>query len=586
MEAKVAVVLGVLAAVTCGSSCGNDDSTSGAAGSSTVTGGDGGVAGSPGGAGGAAGLGGSGGSSGSGGFVPEPGARSVVYPADWTPGFQTTRPGDGATLFVQDFSYAGYRNSEVPLPTGDFAPVFPVAADATGTSDATAAIQAAIDQAEASSSGGIVLLPAGLFRLDGYLTVEGSNVVLRGAGSDQTRLWFVDGGGVSQSIALLVTGSSWLAEQNNPSWAITREGAIFEDFVDVADASGIAAGDDISVAWEITAEFKAEHNSSAYWYHVTEGDLRPFFRRTVTSVSSNRIFFHVPLRYPVKLRDHPVVLRATHYASGNGVEHLAVNTALGGPTASWNSGVDQASAIYLRFCKDCWLRDVASFAVEGEQYHLRSHGIFLDRSFRVTVADCHLQSPEHLGGSGNGYLFQLSRSNEVLMRDCIGHNGRHNFSLNWEFGASGNVFLRIESSGGRVCDSLQQQLDGDCGTGPSDFHHALAIANLFDNARIDDALQVGNRRDWSIGAGQTGTMNVFWHVLGTGKVLAYNQAMGYAIGTMPGISVSTELALETYPEWYLALDTEPEDFTEFLGEAEALAPSSLFEEQLARRLAR
>ncbi|MFW5739582.1 MAG: glycosyl hydrolase family 28-related protein, partial [Myxococcota bacterium] len=516
MKKARVTVWALLVAALCG--CGGDDSSEGAAGSSSggtgaggsagaggpSTGGTSGAAGSEGGSAGASaggsggsggssgatggsGAGGPGGSSGAGGFVPEPGPRSIVYPADWQPGYETTRPSDDARLFIQDFSYAGYGNSEVPLPTGDFADVIQVDVDTSGATDVTAAIQAAIDQAEANPGGAIVKLPAGLFRLDGPLTVEGSNVVLRGAGSDQTKLWFADGGGVGEQIALLVTSESWVDETSDPGWAMTREGAIFEDFVEVEDPSGISAGDDIAIAWDITAEFKAEHNSSDYWYHVSEGERRTFFRRTVRDVAGNRISFHVPLRYPVKLRDNPVVLRADGFATGNGVEHLAVSTALGSPSASWNSGVDQARAIQMRFCKDCWIRDVASFAADGEEHHLRSHGIYVERSFRVTVADSHLEKSEHLGGGGNGYLFQLSRTNEVLVRDCIGREGRHNFSINWDFGSSGNVFLRGESTGGLVCGSLQAQLDGDCSEGPSDFHHALAVANLFDNVEVNDA---------------------------------------------------------------------------------------------------
>jgi len=566
------------------SGAGGDAGSSGSSGAGGVSGGGGtGGTGTGGGTGGTGGTGG--GTGGAAGFAPEPGPRSLVYPADWTPGYQTTRPSDGESVFIQDFSYAGYRNSEVDLPTGNFADVIDVAVDNTGTTDVTAAIQAAIDQAVANPEGGIVALPAGLFRLDGPLTIEGSNVVLRGAGSDQTKLWFVDGGGVSEQTTLLVTGSNWLNEAEDPNWTITSDGAIFEDFVEVVDTAGISVGDDISIAWDITAEFKAEHNSSAYWYHLSEGDRRTFFRRTVTSVSGNRIYFHVPLRYPVKLRDNPVVLRASNFATGNGIEHLAISTALGGPAASWNSGVEQATAIRMRFCKDCWIRDVASFAASGEQYHLRSHGIYLERSFRVTVADSHLAKAEHLGGAGNGYLFQLSRSNEILIRDSTGREGRHNFSINWDFGSSGNVMLRDESTGGLVCGSLQDQLDGNCSEGPSDFHHALAIANLFDNFEVNDALQVGNRQDWSTGGGQTGTMNVFWHITGTGNVYAYNQGMGYVVGTAPSVTVSTDLTLTTWPESYVSLDTEPEDFSEFLGQSDTLAPLSLFEEQLARRLA-
>lgn len=508
--------------------------------------------------------------------------RSALYPEYWTPGFSFSHPDYEQTLFLQDYSYAGYRNGEQALPEASSG-IIQVEASTDGSSDASSAIQAALEQA-VTNGGGIVYLPAGLYRIDNPLSIEGSNIVLRGAGSDQTRLWFRAGGGTTEEhkINLLITGASWLNEEARADWRIAQDGEIFDTWVELTRADGIQPGDDISIAWNITEDFKAEHNSEDYWYHSELGTRKTFFRRTVTQVDGNRVHFKVPLRYPVKLRDDPVVLRANGYGSENGIEALSFTNAVGVEQA-WAS-FDQATAIVLRFCKDCWIRDVKSFAREGASHHIRSHGITIERSFRVTVADSHLAKTEHLGEGGNGYLFQLTRTNEVLIQDSSGRDARHNFTINWDFGASGNVFHGIESSGGRVCSSLENQLSGDCSLGPSDFHHALAIANLFDNAKIDDGLQVGNRQQWSVGAGQTGTQNLFWNITGEGEVYAYNQGLGYVIGTGTNIDVSTDLGLSTWPESHLSPGTAPEDYTELLGEADELVPQSLYDNQLERRL--
>jgi hypothetical protein len=69
---------------------------------------------------------------------------------------------------LQDFSFAGYRRGEAPIP--DLAgPVFdataePFGADPSGATDSTAAIQAALDAAGAAG-GCVVFLPAGTYRL-------------------------------------------------------------------------------------------------------------------------------------------------------------------------------------------------------------------------------------------------------------------------------------------------------------------------------------------------------------------------------------------------------------------------------------
>src|SRR5690606_34167579 len=108
-------------------------------------------------------------------------------------------------------------------------------------------IQRAIDKAVAAG-GGVVYLPAGLYRIDRPLTIAGSRVVLRGAGMDATRLWFYRGGGTSdkRKANILVTGSQYLHEQSHSGWAITAEGAVFDHSVHVSDASGLSVGDDIS----------------------------------------------------------------------------------------------------------------------------------------------------------------------------------------------------------------------------------------------------------------------------------------------------------------------------------------------------
>lgn len=65
---------------------------------------------------------------------------------------------------------------------------------------------------------------------------------------------------------------------------------------------------------------------------------------------------------------------------------------------------------------------------------------------------------------------------------------------------------------------------------------------------------------------------------------AYNQGMGYIVGTGPEIQLSTDLELTGWLEQFLSEGTEPEDYSDFVGGAADLAPQSLYEEQLARRL--
>jgi hypothetical protein len=485
-------------------------------------------------------------------------------------------------LFLQDYSYAGYHNGEKPLPRST-AGMTSVQASTDGSRDASAAIQSALDSV-AAQGGGVVYLPEGLYRVDKPLRVVGSNIVLRGAGPEATKLWFRDGGGVSSSnkSTISVVPKQKLSEKYDARWKIISEGEIFDNHVDVSDTSGLQVGDDISIAWNITAEFRSEHNATEYWNFAAMNSRKTFFRRTITAVEGSRVYFSVPLRYPVKLRDNPVVLKASNYAQEVGLESFSINNTVG-VDASW-SGLAGTSAISMSDCKNCWIKNIHSFSKDAGPYHIRSHGISVTSSFQVTLDNNHLQKAERLSGGGNGYLFQLSRTNEVLVKDSSAAYGRHNFTINWDFGSSGNVFLRVKSSNGRVCSTLSAQKSNSCSLGPTDFHHALAIANLYDQAQIDDSLDVGNRQDDSSGAGPTGTLNTFWNIRGSGSVNSYNSGMGYVVGTASSVKVYTALNLSGYRQKYLAKGSAPEDYTELLGQNARLFPVSLYDDQLARRL--
>src|SRR5688572_12997290 len=118
--------------------------------------------------------------------------RTALYPVDWSPGFT-----DASGRFLHDFSYAGYHSGAEPLPSIPFDGVdvtaAPYNADPTGVVDSTAAIQQAIDDVGVAG-GGVVLLPAGTFRISvpegapHALTISHSRVIIKGAGPNLTRV--------------------------------------------------------------------------------------------------------------------------------------------------------------------------------------------------------------------------------------------------------------------------------------------------------------------------------------------------------------------------------------------------------------
>ncbi|MBM4375380.1 MAG: hypothetical protein FJ095_09870 [Deltaproteobacteria bacterium] len=514
-----------------------------------------------------------------GGGEPETGWRSALYPKDWAPGFASA---DG--LRVQDYSYAGYRRGEAPIGAPAVATIFEVAtfgADPSGAKDATGAFQAALNAAKANG-GGVVHVAEGTYRLDGTLAINASNIVLRGEGPTKSRLAFRKSAGMSFLSHITFAGNV----KDSGEALLTEDAAPFLTQVKVTDASAFAPGDDVVVGFTITGDFIAEHQMVGTWDQATnafKGKWQPFFRREVVSVDTSStphtVTLDVPLRYPAKLRDGASLKKQTGYLSEVAVESLGLANAV-----SWDEAwaEKQVHVLELRGVKDSWIRDVASFSPPsaptsglGVGAHLASSGLLLLDAKRVTVADSGMHKAENRGSGGNGYLYEVRQSNEILFRDLVATEGRHNFIQNWGFGVTGCVWVRVTSQGGVAW--VSKNFPGL--TGASEFHHSLALGNLIDSSRFDDGWAIVNRGSESTYSGHTGTENVVWNVSGTGTLRSRQFGHGYVIGSN-GINVQTTLQ-------GIVLDgagTAPEDYTEGLGKGAELVPQSLYEDQLARRL--
>jgi hypothetical protein len=500
--------------------------------------------------------------------------RSSLYPEEWTAGFE-----DAQGRFLHDFSYAGFRHGEPPeagdLPILDAAADY--GADPTGAADSTLAVQKALDDA-AAAGGAVVLLSEGLYRFDDVLRVSASHVVLRGAGPDKTRLFFTRTQGMSDTSHILFD-APLTVDLEAP---LSADAAPRSAVVEVQDASGFAPGDDVAVGFNITPAFIEEHGMTGTWQAFND-TWQPFFWRTVVAVSAaaspQTITLDVPIRYAAKVRDGASIRREKGFLTGCGVESLGVASA-----ASWDEAwsVDRTHVIEIAHAADSFVRDVASFpspnapsSGDGAGAHLLSGGVLVREAKRITVEHVDLARAQNRGGGGNGYLFEIQRSSEVLIADSKGTAGRHNFIQNWGFGTTGCVFLRVESREGKA---LVTKDDGFGLTGLSEYHHSLATANLVDSSLFDDGFSTINRNEESTGAGQTGTQNAFWNVRGKGVLRSLQFGQGYVIGTA-GMTLVTESPLP------MGAGTEPVDFIEGQDRGADLSPQSLYEDQRKRRKA-
>jgi hypothetical protein len=478
------------------------------------------------------------------------GWRSKLFPEGW-------HEGTG----LHDFSYAGYRNGEALLPSP---PVLVRLAPTSG--DSGPAIQEALDRVSANG-GGVVLLSQGHYRVDGVLTIKGSRVILRGQGAGLTRLHFTRHENMTGRSHLTVRGSPRIVRES----VLVGDARPFGRAVTLSDSQGFAKGDHVELGCKISEAFVAEHGMSGVWKPFN-GTWQPFFRRTVVAVEGNRVVLDVPTRYVLKVRDGASLRKIEGLSLHVGVENLGLSNA-GSHEDAWAN--DRVHVLEFRAVSDAWVRDVHSFASRpvpqegrGTAPHLASGGILVRDSKRVTVAQCRMANAQHRGGGGNGYLFEVRQSGEVLFRDCHARAGRHNFIQNWGFGVSGCVWLRCTSRGGRATNKAFGISVGSVGL--SEYHHSLAMANLVDSCFVDDGWAAVNRRHYSSGAGHTATECVFWNVTGPGTVRSDQFARGYVIGTGRETKVRVR----------------GDDWLEGEGKAGTLSPSSLYEAQFEMRTGR
>lgn len=520
--------------------------------------------------------------------VLEEAGRSSLYPEDWYPGLQ-----DDEGRFLHDFSYAGYHRGEQPIPVDIPGRVIdvtetPYDADNTGVNDSTSAIQQAIDQVGAEG-GGVVYLPAGTYKIkpqghDNFaLRIKDSGVVLRGAGVDQTFLYneeTVMRG--KQIISVRGEGYAWTRHEEKTAY-VTSDLLAPTSQIPVDDVAPFDVGDWVVVSSDVTADFLAEHEMTGWWDALLDTEGPAFYRQVVAiDADTGTVTIDAPTRYSLKMRDRAKVYKVEAPLSEVGIEDLSIGNKQH-PGSGFGSGdykeegtgayeVHASKMIHLEQVVNAWVKRVNTYRPETneEDYHILSNGIVLRDTRHVSILESHLSNPQYRGGGGNGYLFELL-GNDNLIQDSHAKRGRHNYSFKLMH-ANGNVIHRSTS------------------TDPSlltDFHMRLSMSNLLDGLVLNnDTIHAGVRP--SDNHGMTTSQSVIWNTTGNGYhptttylIDSRQYGHGYVIGTQ-----GSATNVKTTPTVVSGRETSPEDFVEGEGQGTLLAPQSLYEDQLQRRLER
>ena len=531
---------------------------------------------------------------------------------------------DAAGHALPDFSHAGYRGGEIPLP--DASTFHVVDAAPPGNRDAEA-IQAALRQAKDWSRRHAgrpvqVRLQPGVYHLDTTLTVDFDGVVLRGAGDDpetgrHTTLRTPAGARFDYVVDVFGGWDDLNHRAGTPAARIVRPARAGSRSVQVDDVSALgplAPGDVIVLshpcteAWLKAVDYggapngqwkcgPAADSASTERFGIHDDDYDVVYKRRVTAVdcAANVVHFDAPLFTDFDAYTTGAGLAAVwKWTRGGqlrevGIEDLRIEigfdpdvlddgSRLGRePGDRWGRAysVDEdhvASGIRLLGVDDAWVRNVT---VRGFTFS----GLELRSAHRVTVQDVRAVEPAAVVTSPRRYNFKLGRFAQLVLFDrCYASEGRHAFVTQMAQ-TSGIVFWHTRGEGSITYSGA---------------HSSWSQGLLFDNHaeiapnvafRWDRKLGLQNRAGANLTAenpkreqphGWAATNSVAWNVDLGGSVLVLHRppiGQNFAVGVRGGVSAQNQ--------WYEG-DLGYVEGTNRPG----LQPASLYEAQLRDRLSR
>ncbi len=477
---------------------------------------------------------------------------------------------------VVDFSWAGYKNSNEPLPkvTNIISTLNPVVGDNT-TLINNAINSAASVSPDANGFRGVILLKKGTYEIQGTIKLNISGVIIRGEGSDASgtvlkatgntpvqRTVFVAGGGTSA--AWKQVGS---VKTNITSTFVPVGSTQFT----VASSTGLSVGDAICIyhpssqAW-ITAVDNGGVDTAAPW---SVGSIDIQCNRTILAISGNTITIDSPVMNHLDLSlTQSYIYKIDKSTTKNkiGIENLRIDI------QNWTNYRDENHAwegLVMADIEDSWAKNVVAM-------HFGQSGFQTFTANRITIDSCQALWPcATLTGSYRDN-FQIDEwSSNILVSHCIADSARHSFEVSGTSKASGVVFLRCTATNA---------------TNPSEGHFHWSTGILYDCFRdygtmTDVVLGLYDRGSMGTNHGWAAAHSVAWNCDLRRTSTTYGDmicqqpptAQNYMIGGFAYVNRSSKIPFPQYPLGYV----------EGVNNTSAkLTPESLFEEQLKERLAK
>ena len=460
---------------------------------------------------------------------------------------------------LPDFSFAGYQRGERPLPDVEqAADVTDFGARGDDDEDDFEAFRRAIEATES----GAIYVPPGRYVISDILEIRKSGIVIRGAGPDQTRLYFpndledVRPNKAATTTGLPTTNYSWSGGflwvrgggQPRRLAAVVAAADRGDQQIEVDQPELLAVGD--SIRLELVDD--AEGSLVDYLYAGDSGPtdlLRPQYRRTefvarVTAIDGRRVAIDRPLRTEVRLAWQPVVYRFQPEVVEVGIEELGFEF----PLRPYEGHFTErgANAIAMVGVADCWVRNV--------RIHNADSGIFLNGSFNTI----------------DGVVVTSQRRRDAR-RNSTGHHGiqvggHDNLVRNFDFQTRFIHDLTVARCHGNVfCDGRGEDLS-------LDHHKYMPYANLFTNLDAGAGTQL-----WICGGGadlgkNCAAWGTFWNIRARQPLAWPPERFCPDLVNLVGLTTDDPSQIDPAGRWFEAIAPEQ------------LAPQNLWEAQRQRRL--
>jgi hypothetical protein len=402
----------------------------------------------------------------------------------------------GSTPVLPDFSYAGYGFSEISIPSVSGKKVFRVDDYGAKPNDDQyddAAIQKAVDAAEANPGGGVVFFSPGKYLIAAdedakkQIRISKSGIVLKGSGST------IGGTEIFQA-NMRINGRQFLFKPENMATekltTIVKDAGRETFSVKVANAAKLKVGQDIVIrhrSEEFTRLYFAPLDLKPQWSRLfgDKGGMQIYEIHTITKIEGDQVTFKNPIHLDIKMvKSASWNMESYVHIDQCGVEDILF-------TSNWknypeefihhkNSIHDYAyEAIGMEYLKNSWVRNC--------EFHDWNEGVFVRSGYQITIENTHFR-----GKKGHASVHARTGYG-VLVKHCT-FNGAQHHGAGTGYSAVGTVITQctlgidqnFDIHSGQPYATLYDDIDGGVfynlgGPEPGHPHHGrdLVLWNFY-----------------------------------------------------------------------------------------------------------